>query len=750
MRLPLAIAPGSVLRRSGAWLAIGVAAAALRLFTWSDGYTPRGVHLSVDDDSRYHVLRAERMVEGAPGAPWRDGSMNFPVGAEIPWPPLFDGALIASGWIAAGFSPPDRIDIERGGSLLPVFLGLLTIPAVALLARLLTKDGGWLAALTFALLPAHAFCSMLGRTDQHALEALLFTWLLVPVAWAVRHPDRGRRWTAPILGFLLALSFWNWIGSALYPLLLTAWTAGWSIAAPMEDRVSRRLAAELAWGAGLGAALLAATVALARGPSQLGLLQLSGLSGLQPLMLAMSAAFGALLLAALGRPAISATLPRRLGAVAACALLPAVAAFVLPGAWTQVARGLLALGRGGAWYASIIEFEPLIGGGWSSLREDLLRSLALFGLTPIVAPVAAALLARRLRGPGERAPVAFLLFLSFTLVTLTFARQRFSLYAAPFIALLVAHALGRGASALTARLGAEPAARVAAVAAMGAAVLGPALWYFGPLMAGSPPLAGSMERVLARVSALPVVPGRPAILAEWSQGHVIQYVTGRPVIASPFGVEGGDGALEDTAAFFLAAQEGSLRAVLERRGVGLIALGDPTNEILFATEFTAPAQTFASARRSVLDGATITLGQGVRGLVAWRLFFGDGASGLGTFRLLDESRFEQDGSVSFKMFGVVPGAILSIEGALPGLAAVVSASVRSPMGRDFEWSTSGVTDSSGRVALRVPYATGRNGRSVAGRYEVRLGSETVSIAVSEVDVLLGRAVAVPRAQSRTR
>jgi hypothetical protein len=72
------------------------------------------------------------------------------------------------------------------------------------------------------------------------------------------------------------------------------------------------------------------------------------------------------------------------------------------------------------------------------------------------------------------------------------------------------------------------------------------------------------------------------------------------------------------------------------------------------------------------------------------------------------------------------------------------------MGRDFEWSTSGVTDSSGRVALRVPYATGRNGRSVAGRYEVRLGSETVSIAVSEVDVLLGRAVAVPRAQSRTR
>jgi dolichyl-diphosphooligosaccharide--protein glycosyltransferase len=736
-------------------VAILAVATALRLANWGDVFTSDGVRLAADDDSLYHVLRTERMIEGAVGAPWRDGAMNSPDGAEIPWPPLFDGALAGAGWAAAGFHTPSRGDIERGGSFLPVLLALLALPAVAALARMLAGDDGLLAALVLALLPAHGLYSMLGRTDQHVLEVLLFVWILVPVAHGVRRPDRSLLLASAALGALYALAFWNWIGSGFYPLLLTAFTGAWAVVAPGSDRVSRRLAADLALGAGLGAVLLAGSVALARGPAQLTLMRLAGLSGLQPLMLAIAAAFGALLSAALQWRAATATLPRRAAVVAGCALTPLLVALTVPGVGAEVGRGLSALGRSNGWYGSIMEFEPLIGGGWTAIGEDVIRALAIFGLAPFAAVVAVALLAPRLREPDRRAPTALLIGLGLGLLLMAFLRQRFAPYSAPLLAVLVAHSWGRGATAISRRFGWRRLTQGVAFLGIGAIVFGPALGLARNMIGGEPPVVRETRRVLTRLAALPVAPGRTAIMAEWSLGHLIQYVTGRPVVASPFGIEGGDRALEDSAAFFLEADESAAAALLERRRAGLVALRDPTYEIVFAAAFTPPMRPLSTTRRT-LAGAKTTFSPEVRGLVVWRLFVEDGAAGargLGGFRLLDEARYAADRTIPFKIFGAVPGATLVVGGAVPQSTVIASTVVVSPLGRRFEWATSAGADASGRVALRVPYATGQNGRCAAAPYEVRAGSAATSVQVDEKDVTLGRSLRVsidarpmPRAQ----
>src|SRR5689334_13078319 len=74
-------------------LALGVAA---RLAPWPHVFVGGEVNLRADTDPHYHVLRAERLLVGAPGEAWVDPNLGWPTGAEIPWPPLFDAAIIGA------------------------------------------------------------------------------------------------------------------------------------------------------------------------------------------------------------------------------------------------------------------------------------------------------------------------------------------------------------------------------------------------------------------------------------------------------------------------------------------------------------------------------------------------------------------------------------------------------------------------------------------------------------------------------
>jgi asparagine N-glycosylation enzyme membrane subunit Stt3 len=84
----------------------------------------------------------------------------------------------------------------------------------------------------------------------------------------------------------------------------------------------------------------------------------------------------------------------------------------------------------------------------------------------------------------------------------------------------------------------------------------------------------------------------------------------------------------------------------------------------------------------------------------------------------------------YKVFEVVPGAILRTV-APPGTRVVASVPVRTNVGRTFTWVGTATADAEGAVALRVPYATGRNGFVAAERYAVDVGGGTRLVSIDE-------------------
>ena len=92
--------------------------------------------------------------------------------------------------------------------------------------------------------------SMEARTGRQIVEYLLLAFLVYAVGLG-----RPRSWSrSALLGLLLALSFWNWSGSAMYLMVLAAHVAALHLISPSGDPAPGRAAAELARGAGCAAA----------------------------------------------------------------------------------------------------------------------------------------------------------------------------------------------------------------------------------------------------------------------------------------------------------------------------------------------------------------------------------------------------------------------------------------------------------------------------------------------------------------
>jgi len=145
------------------FLLIGVAITA-RIINFDSVFTAEGV-LPQGNDANYHTLRSIRAVKDFPHVPHFDPFMNYPVGAPILWPPLFDGLI--SGIVVAcyGYEAGDE-DVATVAAIVPVALVVLTLPLVVLLAsRLLGWSMAIWAGLFFAVLPLHVIFSRLCYAD---------------------------------------------------------------------------------------------------------------------------------------------------------------------------------------------------------------------------------------------------------------------------------------------------------------------------------------------------------------------------------------------------------------------------------------------------------------------------------------------------------------------------------------------------------------------------------------------------------
>jgi len=426
------------------WTLLFAAGLAVRIAPWHRVFGDGEVRFVVDADPHYHVLRSERMLRGDPGAPWRDPGLDWPHGADITWPPLFD-ATIAAGARLTGGPAPGRAEVARAAAFLPVLLGLLAIAAAGVVGALLLGRAGALgAALGCALLPASVEAAKLGRPDQHVAEQLLWLVVLGSLALAVRRP--GRRAAAAAvrgIGAGAALSFLTWQGSAFALVVPAAFLAAVHVLdARGADPAARRATIVWALGCALGAVLLAAAVLAWGVPGGLRWTDVRGVGGLHVAILAGNAAFAGLL-AALPRLRAGAGLARRALEVALALALPLLATLaVSPALRAGAARGLVALFASSPWYAAIIEFRPMLFTGIVPLRHELIVAAIGFGFSvPFALASLPALLRAAARSPADRArPV--LAALAFVVpLGLALARQRFGPYLVVPASLLAGEAI---------------------------------------------------------------------------------------------------------------------------------------------------------------------------------------------------------------------------------------------------------------------------------------------------------------------
>jgi asparagine N-glycosylation enzyme membrane subunit Stt3 len=744
-------------------LLIGLAA---RLVPWSMTFTTQGVRFRSDTDPYYHALRAERAVAQWPRVPWTDPSMNFPYGARIPWPPLFDFTIAALSKVAgATAATPERV--AQVAALLALAIGVALLPLVALLGQRLLGGGLWLdAALLVALLPGNIRFGAVGAADQHGAELLFSCAIFLAFVAGWRGTVGGmplRRRLPPVaMGVLIAAAFWNWLGSALYLLILVAVTALWYAVAPAGDPTARAMARALLLG-GLAAAALLAVWVLAFAPrGALGEGGLNGLTGLHVAMCGIVALFGALLGAVQGSRDVPGRL-RRLVVAAAAALLSLVPAVAIPSLRHGVGHGLAAVSRGNAWYASISEYRPILFSGARTFLQDLRTMWCAFGLGLVAMPLTLLPMWRRWKENEEDRPALFFLFAwGSVFFVLTLTELRFQLYLVIPMALWICLAL-RGVAAKAASLWpAKAGVLTLAVPILGViAVAAPALPYvwsggYAVQMPGFEPDLIPATKWLR--NARSADPSRPAVMGEWAIGHIVQYFAGKPVVVTPFGTDLDEGArapsqqtgMTDWAAFLFATSEDEAEAVLARRNAGFVLLRSPKNEVLSAFGF-APKGTVPAAKLSSdwWGGPSPSVLPEFFRLVPSRLYYFDGMTqdergpALGRFRLLYESsNSEWVGNLPpahlYKVFGVVPGARIVLSGARPGAAVTAAARIQTNQNRVFEWKTQALSDAAGRATLRLPYATGANGLVRAGPYSLTDGVHGGTLDLDEKDVAGGR------------
>ncbi len=95
-----------------------------------------------------------------------------------------------------------------------------------------------------------------------------------------------------------------------------------------------------------------------------------------------------------------------------------------------------------------------------------------------------------------------------------------------------------------------------------------------------------------------------------------------------------------------------------------------------------------------------------------------------------------------KIFGVVKGVTLRMIGARSGALLTAALPIRTNQGRELTWAATSIADESGNASLRLPYATGENGKVHAGPYVVTDGEDYIPLAIRESAIIAGVSVVI--------
>jgi oligosaccharyl transferase (archaeosortase A-associated) len=739
-------------------------------------------------DPYYHMRRIVYTIGHFPTANSFDSYVNYPGGFGISWPPLFD-LMAAALSLIAGLGNPARFTVELVSASLPVVLGLLSIALLYYIVKdALGKNAALIAAFFMAVLPAAIFRTQFAFTDHHALEVFmsLAMYLCFTRAVAAAREEKlslsnltGSRKAllySALAGLGIAGMIFSWDGAPIFIGVIMAY-AFIQYAYDAYRRRDTEYLSIVGAASALVSVVLVTPFIMAGPAGQQFTVSALYLSWFQIVYLIGVALFfvimGGLtrLYSGMKAPWFSAALTAILGV----ALLAAAASFALPQFFHAIEAGIRFLMGYGDVNTTIVEVEPLFMNN-GELSIDI--PWAYFSTGGVLAIIGFGIYLFNRRWRDLKNAEVFLLVWTLMIIVLGLMQKRFVYVLAVNVAVFAGYAIYE-ALTLAGFFGVADGQRKASRAREGS--LTPPVVAVGivaavllmPLLGGAVSMASSPEpytldwneacqwvnyhtpKTSYTYSADNGTHPEYGIMSWWDYGNFILYKAERPAVANNFQT-----GIDDAAHFFIAQDEASANAVMDKRSAKYVMLdyrlGSPWAGVTYGVFENMPylaGDDAASYHMSYLMPVQYGSKRMLDGSDKYydsmysRLFNGDGlggrdpigynSSGLQRYRLI----YETQGGDPVKVFEYVRGAAINGT-ASPGTKLELSLMVTTPSGTKV-YHSSATAGAGGAYSFIVPFPTsGTVGIMTTGpAYSITSGASTIQVQVPESAIDNGETVA---------
>ncbi len=761
-------------------LVFGAAVFARRVHNTSWSYPPGWKGSTswfvTDPDSLYQFRRLERVYEEGLPVAETDGYLNYPEGAMIPWPPYYTLMLYA---VTAPFAPEGRsarrafLEVTAGS--INVWIGAATAVMAALAGWYLAGSaGGLIAGLIFAFLFGSINYSNIGNADHHAWVSMLTAAMLMLVTGALSRGAlesrlRGGVWGAAA-GIVGGILLGSWVASLLYVIevqLVLAWLLFRHARKPLAGLAAYGLSFHLA-------AFLVVMPAVLTSPWKAGHpWMVVNMSWFHPVQLFL----GALVFLPLPFLGKEGRIRRRYPWLVGGGLLALTLILFLGnlGPAQAIREGFQWVSRQNVFMAGVGESQPLLGGKADGI-DDLVSWLG-WGIFLLPLAWLAALFATFRRGKAELLPWVISVLV---LVPQAIGQRRFS----DPLAVPMAVTLGWAAGSLLTlerprflnRAGRAFRSLPGGLQILLGVVLVCAVQFdtvhsiSGRLtLAHRPETDPQLRRQRGRRLMYEWLrrhsrePADYSVMANWDQGHLIEWVADRPSVSTNFGTYVGEQSFDDPPLFFMSTSQEEAEAILDRRRARYVMVTS-----VFPRRVPNLVNIIMPDRRDEFIGRDPRGNPMIRTIwfkTIGALLVGDGfhyspdgkkfSGPLRFLRLIYISPFRD---FDPRMIGYrkespvgwvwehVPGATLEAHGT-PGTVFQIRFSVRyEKAGHTLEYEDSVMLGTDGTGRLRVPYTTeGPNGDGmIIGRPQWFLGSSGHPLVIPKRAVLEGRTLQLPR------
>ncbi|MFT5442141.1 MAG: asparagine N-glycosylation enzyme membrane subunit Stt3 [Myxococcota bacterium] len=730
-----------------ALLGVMLFALGVRALGFEHVFTDEGV-VFAPADATYHMRRAFYTFVNFPSALLHDPLLNFPGGANVPWPPLFD--FLVGG--TARLFAEDQAGFERVGAWASSVFGAITVVPIYFIARQVAGAGvGLFAGFLFSLFPMCVKYGRVGNPDHHTAVAFVGACLLLLCTHLARRDISDRRIIAlaPAMVVVRLAMFLIWHGNLLYMAFFEA-TILLTSAATRRNAIIRAQAVSALFTAVFLSPIIAEFLPVPIG----GPYSSISLSRLHVLVM-IGTSFVAFSHWLVNKRAPDSGFVARIFAMASASAAFVAFLFVFP----PTREGLV----------PALQFLTMRDGAGLATLEQL-PLFAIFGRDPVqspehpwayfayIIPLAPLAFPLFVRDPARRASAWVLTGWTTGFALLAMSQRRYGNDFAPAAA--VAFAIGlvelprwilrkAGFETRPARRGAMAVSIMVALGLFSSVLQSyeiPRLRSGFATLRGEPVAAPiGMDRISKNMAhfarkvraATPDTEGflnqrrnpEYGVIAHANLGHLLHYYGRRATATDPMWSYIGPENWARSAAFY--------RASDEKKALGLASV---LKGRFVVTADTDAANTVAG-RLHQRDGRS---SQDTPRLEHFRLVTesSPGRAGFGVLFDQETKREDQQSAVSYKLFEVVPGAVLEIN-ATKGTRVSASVTIEAPSGRSFVYTASDTAGDDGAVHLRVPYATGGSTPIRAkGPYRIVAGFNITRVDVNEADVLGGATVGV--------